>query len=281
MDAVFSALHVADNRFEPDYKDILESTFEDEVFLRTTREHPHLRQLLTPQVPLTDLMPGTPGFHEQRTDFAIPLLYPLTENKPGESVVKGYIIEVDGKPYHSSFKQKLLDRTRDAAIGEAGFRTERITEKGQDLHAFREIDQQPFVKLVAEHFLRPFDAQWVKVLQLALTPFAVARVQKVILDAILSGLLKADEKKWEIVVVERDVPCAQLAVDDLNDWLERIYTLTAKQKCHALYLKKYSPPGNFPEQTFAVTSLLSSANTTVLPAIWWWMFRCNDGTVWN
>lgn len=237
LDDIFTALHVADNRFEPDYKDILESTFEDAVFRHTTWEHPHLRQLLTPQVSLEELMPGTPGFHEQRTDFAIPLLYPLVESKAGESTVKGYIIEVDGRQYHSSFKQKRLDQTRDAATGEAGWTTQRITEKGQALHTFREIDKQPFVAQVAKNYHKSFDALWIKVLQLVLTPFAVARVQKVILDAILSGLLKTDEKQWEIVVVERDVPCAQLAVDDLNEWMERIFALSGKAEAPRIKLK--------------------------------------------
>ncbi len=250
LDEIFTALHVVDNRFEPDYKGILESKFEEDVFLRSTRAHPFLRQLLTPQVPLSELMPGRTGFREQRTDFSIPLVYPIDAKEAGESVVKGYILEVDGKPYHSSFKQKMLDQSRDSATTKAGWSTQRISEKGHALHAFGEIVQQPYVAQVAKCYQRAFDAHWIKVLQLTLTPFAVARVQKVVLDAILSGHLNVNEEKWEIVVIERDVPCAGLAMEDLNEWLKNIFNLSGRTEIPKIILKKV-----FASQEFARAEL--------------------------
>jgi len=182
---IFTALHVVDKRFTPDYRGILESTFEEKVFQKDTNGYPYLRQLLTPQVEFETLNSGKPGFQDQRTDFALPLLYPVSDPKKEAQFIKGYVIEVDGKPYHSSFKQQILDRRRDTTLSEAGWETRRITEKGVSLHAFRDITQQDFIKNVAQHYERSFDDHWVKVLQLALVPFAIARVQKVILDAIL------------------------------------------------------------------------------------------------
>lgn len=238
LDEVFTALHVVDNRFEPNYTDVFESGFEAAVFQQETRNHPYLRQLLTPQVELPSLLPGQNGFHRQRTDFVLPLLYPLADNNPKQPALKGYILEVDGRPYHSSFKQKALDLQRDAATRTAGWHTHRISEKGVAVQAFDDMVRPGYLERIAKHYRRKIDAPWVDVLQWALTPTAVARVQKVILDAILSGLLKPDEKQWEIVVVERDVPCAQLAVNDLNTWLEQLYTLIGKADFPRIVLKK-------------------------------------------
>ncbi len=238
LDEVFTALHVIDNRFEPDYHDVFESGFESAVFQQETSRHPYLRQLLTPQVELPSLLPGEPGFHQQRTDFVLPLLYPLADKNPQNPVLRGYIVEVDGAPYHSSFKQKALDLRRDNAARSAGWHTSRIQEKTAAKQVFDDITRPEYIQRIAQHYSRKMDSHWVAVLQLALTPIAVARVQKVILDAILSGLLKPEEKQWEIVVVERDVPCARLAVDDLNTWMERIYTLSGKTNFPRIVLKK-------------------------------------------
>ncbi len=234
---IFVALHVVDKRFTPQYLGIIESNFEENVFQKGTEDYPYLRQLLTPQVELNTLMPGQEGFHQQRTDFALPLIYPLSSEK-NVSLIKGYIVEVDGKPYHSSFKQQILDKQRDAATQNASWETKRITERGAALRAFGEIAQQPFIQQVALHYQRSFDPHWLKVIQFTLTPFAIARIQKVILDSVLSGLLKIEEKLWEIVVIERDVPCARLAVEDLNEWLEKIFILSGKDKFPRIVLKK-------------------------------------------
>jgi len=65
----------------------------------------------------------------------------------------------------------------------------------------------------------------IEALQLALTPLAIARVQKVVLEAINSGTLSLDAKSWDICVIERDVPCAFLAMEDLRQHFNRFFIL--------------------------------------------------------
>lgn len=247
LEDVFTALHVVDKRFEPSYSDVFESGFESAVFLQETRKHPYLRQLLTPQVELPLLLPGENGFHKQRTDFVLPLLYPFADKSFLSPVLKGYILEVDGKPYHSSIKQKALDLKRDAAAGAEGWHTRRISERGAALQAFDDLARPEFIQRIAKHYSRQMDANWIDLLQMALTPIAVARVQKVIIDAILCGLFNPDEKQWEIVVVERDVPCARLAVEDLNSWIENLYRLSGKVDFPRIVLKKVFATREFEE----------------------------------
>lgn len=46
-------------------------------------------------------------------------------------------------------------------------------------------------------------------------PLAVARIQKVIIEAVLTGHISVNDKNWKVLVKEYDVPCAALAFADL------------------------------------------------------------------
>lgn len=46
-------------------------------------------------------------------------------------------------------------------------------------------------------------------------PLAVARIEKTIIEAVLTGHLSIEDDKWRVLVKEGDVPCAALAFEDL------------------------------------------------------------------
>jgi hypothetical protein len=63
-------------------------------------------------------------------------------------------------------------------------------------------------------------------LQLTQSPIAIARLQKTIVEAILTEKLDIQKNEWNVLVKEYDVPCAALAFEDLKqyqqvtkDWL--------------------------------------------------------------
>ena len=58
-------------------------------------------------------------------------------------------------------------------------------------------------------------------MQYILSPIAIARVQKVILEFILAEKINPEAKLWKIAVIERDVPAAYTAIEDLK----RLYNL--------------------------------------------------------
>ena len=62
-------------------------------------------------------------------------------------------------------------------------------------------------------------------MQLVLTPFSVARLQKTLLLALRSSVLSLHQSKWKLVIVERDIPCAQLAIIDFLQTLQAFYSL--------------------------------------------------------
>ena len=60
---------------------------------------------------------------------------------------------------------------------------------------------------------------------LLLLPIAVARIEKVILEALMTGRLEL-KKSWKVVVVERDVPCSALAFRDLQLLFDHLCALS-------------------------------------------------------
>lgn len=158
------------------------------------------------------------NFEQQRTDFSIQFPYPSDE-------AKGIVIEIDGSQ-HNSPEQVFLDTERDRNVAEAGWHnTLRIktSEFGnqQFINKIRNIlvpaVRNDYVQNCINNFVKPIweTEQGKNVIQFCLIPFAIARLQRALLEAIAHGRLHLDAEKWKIAVLERDVPCAHLAISDL------------------------------------------------------------------
>ena len=61
---------------------------------------------------------------------------------------------------------------------------------------------------------------------LVMTPVAVARIQKTIVEALITGKLSVDDASWKVVVEEADVPCAALALEDLRQMFTNLVSLS-------------------------------------------------------
>lgn len=200
-----------------------------------------LIQLLTTQRTISGIIEGIKGldkkpesvknnFEQQRTDFSIEFPY-YADLKP-----KGLVIEIDG-PQHNTGQQIFLDTERDNVVVEAGWNnTLRINTSEFDSPLFAKkinnilvpsVNYQ-YVQECVGNYLNPIweEEYGLEIMQLCLVPFAIARLQRSILEAIAHGSLDLDAKKWELAVLERDVPCAQLAVDDLLKSLNVLNSLS-------------------------------------------------------
>lgn len=65
-------------------------------------------------------------------------------------------------------------------------------------------------------------------IQFLLSPIAIARLQKTILEAIITNKLDLTKDKWNILVQEHDVPCASLALNDLRLIFNNLCSLSEK-----------------------------------------------------
>lgn len=57
-------------------------------------------------------------------------------------------------------------------------------------------------------------------------PIGIARIQKVIIEAVLTGHISLDTKVWKVLVKECDVPCAALAFEDLKQMYNHLTSMS-------------------------------------------------------
>ena len=184
----------------------------------------HITQWVEPQRPFETLIDPDKAteFFGQRVDFAL------------ETDQIKAVFEVDGEQ-HQEPRQRRLDERRDQILRNNGWRVLRIPARNvrsgqieQTLTPLRdEFETDPFFDLTEQNYQTPL---WElelgqKALQLVLTPFAVARLQKTLLLALRASALSLNQSEWKLVVVERDVPCAQLAILDFLQTLQAFYSL--------------------------------------------------------
>ncbi len=169
------------------------------------------------------------NFVDQRTDFSIEFPY-QQPSKP-----RGIVIEIDGSQ-HMLPEQQFLDTERDKVVASSGWNnTLRIkTSEFGSLQFDQKIKgilipaiNNEYLKHCISNFVKPFWESKLsnEIFQLCLVPFGVARIQRTILELIAHGKLELKKSHWKIAVLERDVPCAQLAIDDLFILVDAINAL--------------------------------------------------------
>ena len=62
--------------------------------------------------------------------------------------------------------------------------------------------------------------------QFLLTPIAVARMHKILVEAIISGKLDTDKPKWDLLIEEKDVPFGHIGLQDFLSTWEALSELT-------------------------------------------------------
>lgn len=241
---IFSALHIIDPRirltrdnyaFSYDKNGKREQSNFEEAFLfdylpKVKQEF--LIQLLQSQRKIDTIVKAEKAceFHSQQVDFSFEGCYfeERTETQLGVQknflYNKGIIIEVDGKKFHDKKEQKLLDEYRDLSVKETKWQTKRISDLGKtDFDIW--INKSPTFSPYIENFNKDLSGNWLDIIQLTLSPFAIARVQKTIIEFILSNNLELKAKEWNILAIERDVPCVAIAIEDLRQHFQHLFNL--------------------------------------------------------
>lgn len=161
-------------------------------------------------------------------DFSLDLPY-------GENFFKGITIELENDDY-DTISQKELKQLKDKVAEKSGWAPP-LRIRTKDLHQILDLIKplrtyisNEYFDTLAENFEKPLynDKKGLRAMELALSPIAIARVQKILLKLIENGNLKPEAKKWQIAVIERDVPCATLAVEDLKQQFEMLFALQGR-----------------------------------------------------
>lgn len=162
--------------------------------------------------------------------------------KNNQNKKNGIVIEIDDETHNpvTNQAQAGFDNQRDSVVTDNKVnwdRTVRLRKYG----AFDEINTIPHAKinslnnflnhsfnlLLKNNYENPLynSEEGLDALQIALTPFAVARIQKVIVQLIRANILSINSAKWNIAILERDLPCGKLAIEDLKQLLKNLFNL--------------------------------------------------------
>ena len=286
---IFAALHLVDPRLkltESNYAfkykangECEQSSFEKKFLFEylPSQNLEFLSQLFESQRKINTIVKpeAAKEFHSQQVDFSFEFPY-LHENAftlYGEKKVTyyntGWIIEIDGAKFHTEKEQKLLDEQRDNAIKDTKWQTKRITDFNKT--DFKElVSKSASIKIVKENFNKKIEGNWLQILQLTLSPFAIARVQKTIVELILSNNLDLKKKQWNILAIERDVPCVNTAIEDLKQQFQNLYSLSNSKlefpeiNLQILNTEEFAESSLQKKETKTITSFSSSENFDLL-----------------
>jgi len=233
----YSALHLVDTRlndadlFNADLGSNFEGAFlnnipENKKYLTQFFQHQREKRTLTNNggdLGRVDFSFESPYFKAAKKTT----VYQKEKELKERSVV---IIEVDGRKYHNN----LIDDIRDYETAKFGNTTKRITEdniRKDTANLIDTLSQTEYFKII-ESLLQK-DYEEIKKLQTyVLAPVAIARLQKVINQFLIVKYeeLRANNKtEIRVAILERDIPCGELAVEDLNLLYTNLVGLENKQ----------------------------------------------------
>ncbi|RUT73293.1 DEAD/DEAH box helicase [Ancylomarina longa] len=205
------------NIVNPFWTQIIESQRELENILRySTSTEDEIDKFLSGSINL---------FNEQMIDFSIEFPYQIHNQR-------GLIVEVDGSQ-HEEKVQKTVDENRDNATEKAKWKrairikTREWYQISDKLKFFKELENEDYFKLLKLNYAKPLykSEEGLTALQLLLVPFAIARIQKVIINLLLSNQLDLSKEEWNIAVIERDITGSKLAIDDFLTTLVNLIKL--------------------------------------------------------
>lgn len=203
-----------------------------------TGESSFLRQLLQQQRDLNSicLKEQQKRFKAGRVDFSVESPYYFSHEIPSffwkknERINRrqGLVIEIDGEPFHELAAAVINDTNRDHALKLSKWKVSRVTSENKIPESNNTIETlltTGFIKTTKMNFSIEKEKRII-FSQIGLSPIAIARIQK----TLVRYLISLGEKYWsgnafKIAVVERDVPCGYLAVDDLNEQLQNLIGL--------------------------------------------------------
>lgn len=213
-ESIFELLHIVEPQLEiskGNYGGNLGSNLEWEFI----KKHPFLKQILQSQRDFSTINAKLTGGKTVDFCFTSPYLHWNEQSNRYEKV--GRIFEVDGS-HHSLSEYKYYDAYRDAIAEDENFETIRFTVETI------KADNTDFEALIGRKIYQNFKNNFEKNIKehlaeysLLFIPFAVARVQKTILELLLVHPELFQKEKIEIAIIERDLPCGAIAVKSLQE----------------------------------------------------------------
>lgn len=224
FETVFELLHVIEPglRFNDDsYGGELGSQLERKFL----GNHHFAHQLFQGQRDFSTINPDMLG--GKTVDFSFTSPYLSWNNQQNRTEYKTRIFEIDG-PHHLLAEYVFYDTNRDLAADTANVDTFRFTKN--EIYAneisYERLFTADLYKLFEKNFYRE-SAEFLEEFSLILLPFAVARIQKTLLEHFIAKPEILNNEILHIAIVERDLPCGALAINSLEDLFENLNALVS------------------------------------------------------
>lgn len=164
-------------------------------------------------------------FNEQRLDFSIEFPYKIKEQR-------GIVVEIDGSQ-HEQHPQNLIDTDRDNATEKAKWgkairiKTSEWKSIESKISPIKQFENEQFFNLLKQNFENPLydEKEGLTALELSLIPFAVARIEKTLIHLLFEGKLNINANEWNIAIIEQDIPCGNLAIEDFEELINSLLKL--------------------------------------------------------
>ncbi len=164
----------------------------------------------------------------QKNDFVLEM--PYIHNQ-----TKGITIDIDDTPSETKYKFEV-DQLKKALCHQISWSepfdidTHKLAESNVVLRPVMNFTYNEYFDTITKNYRTPVynSSEGLNALQYALSPIAVARIQKTVIEYLLSGKLNLNAEVWKIGAIERDVPCAYLAFQDLWQHFENLFALEGK-----------------------------------------------------
>lgn len=214
---IYEALHIIDPRFDMKYynADMLamayDKAFVEQYLKGTDREY--LAQLLEPQRKLSSMvqLPYEKFAKDQAVDFVFELPY--------QSDTKGVIINYNGLLCESLWRN---DPERATSL-KPSFQQVSVTDFISEWKKNSPLDD--YLSIAKENYNKSLTGNWAQTLQIVLSPIAIARVERMLIEAMMSNALNLSAEEWNILVIERDMPCAAIAIENFKEMYAHLIAL--------------------------------------------------------
>ena len=242
-EAVFKALHIVDPRITDsiplhgENKEVLLNDFVYNVAKPLCGNY--ITQIAEKNAPIENLFKFNPKNHrlietlksdpsysflDENADLCFSA--PYTDNSAG-SIIFNFDASNDNIDHTDYIKEeKITELLKNINVD-----GRIIIKHGCDIEESKErlsvFTQNSYFDIIRQNYESPLysNEDGIEALQIALTPPAAARIQKTVLEALNSGALSLNDKTWNICVIERDVPCAFIAFEDLKQHFNNLFTL--------------------------------------------------------
>ena len=226
---IFELLHIVEPQLQITKEKYAGYNIESEwqFINQTLANYPFAKQILQPQRLFFTITDGMGGGKSVDFCFQSPYLHWNNTKEIIENISR--IFEVDGI-HHELWQYKIYDNFRDEVAAIEGFETLRVpvTEISKDNTAITKLFDRSSFKVFEKNYQRKLETDYEEYI-LIFTPLAIGRIQKTLIELFLANENLLNQPTLKIAIIERDVPCGALAIENLTEYFHNLNSLLSDE----------------------------------------------------